>query len=67
MTILSDSLTTRHKWLIFAALGSGIFLDSMEGSIVVVILPSLVRELTADFTIVQWVVLPLRSRRQPLC
>ncbi len=57
MTHLSDSLSTRQRWLIFAAVCSGIFLDSKEGSIVVVILPALVNELQVDFTLVQWVVL----------
>ncbi len=57
MTLLSDALTTRRRWLIFAAICSGIFLDSKEGSIVVVILPDLVNELQVDFTLVQWVVL----------
>ena len=57
MTTLSEALTPRHRWLIFAAICSGIFLDSKEGAIVVVILPALVNELQADFTLVQWVVL----------
>ena len=57
MTNLSDTLTTRQRWLIFAAICSGIFLDSKEGSIVVVILPALVNELQVNFTLVQWVVL----------
>ncbi len=57
MTNLSDTLTVRQRWLIFTAICSGIFLDSKEGSIVVVILPALVRDLQVDFTIVQWVVL----------
>ncbi len=57
MTHLSDVLSTRQRWLVFAAICSGIFLDSKEGSIVVVILPALVNELQVDFTLVQWVVL----------
>ncbi len=57
MTRLSDTLTSRHRWLIFAALGSGVFLDSLEISIVAVILPTLVTELQVGFALVQWVVL----------
>ena len=57
MTNLADTLTARQRWLIFTAICSGIFLDSKEGSIVVVILPALVRDLQVDFTLVQWVVL----------
>ena len=57
MTRLSDTLTSRHRWLIFAALGSGVFLDSLEISIVAVILPTLVSELQVGFALVQWVVL----------
>ena len=57
MTRLSDTLTPRRRWLIFAALGSGVFLDSLEISIVAVILPTLVSEFQVGFTLVQWVVL----------
>ena len=57
MTNLADTLTPRHRWLIFAALGTGVFLDSMEISIVAVILPTLVTELQVGFALVQWVVL----------
>lgn len=57
MTNLSDTLSPRRRWLVFAAICSGIFLDSKEGTIVVSILPALVNELQADFTLVQWVVL----------
>ena len=57
MTNLADTLTPRQRWLVFAAICSGIFLDSKEGTIVLVILPALVNELQADFTLVQWVVL----------
>ncbi len=57
MTNLADTLTPRHRWLIFGALGTGVFVDSLEISIVAVILPTLVTELQVSFTLVQWVVL----------
>lgn len=57
MTNIADTLTPRQRWLVFAAICSGIFLDSKEATIVLVILPALVDELQADFTLVQWVVL----------
>ncbi|MCY3901004.1 MAG: MFS transporter [Caldilineaceae bacterium] len=57
MTNLADTLTPRQRWLIFGALGTGVFVDSLEISIVAVILPTLVTELQVGFTLVQWVVL----------
>ena len=45
------------KWLIFAALGSGVFLASFNIGIANVILPTLVVEFNVDFALVQWVLL----------
>jgi len=39
------------------AVGTGIFLSTIDGSIVNIALPTLVRELATDFATVQWVVL----------
>jgi EmrB/QacA subfamily drug resistance transporter len=47
----------RLKWHIMAAVGVGVFLATVDGSIVNVSLPTLVRSLKTDFSIVQWVVL----------
>ncbi len=46
-----------RKWLVFAAVGMGVFLATIDGSIVNVALPTLVRELDTTFATVQWVVL----------
>ncbi|HMR65058.1 MAG TPA: MFS transporter, partial [Anaerolineae bacterium] len=46
-----------RKWYIMAAVSMSIFLATIDGSIVNVALPTLVRELQADFATVQWVVL----------
>lgn len=46
-----------RKWLIFAALGSGIFLASFDGGAVRAVLPALVTEFQVDFAVIQWVVL----------
>jgi len=46
-----------RKWYVMAAVAMGVFLATIDGSIVNVALPTLVRELNADFTSVQWVVL----------
>jgi EmrB/QacA subfamily drug resistance transporter len=48
---------TNRKWLILTAVGMGIFLATIDGSIVNVALPTLVNELGTDFTTIQWVVL----------
>ena len=53
----ADQRIVERKWLIFAALGSGIFLASFDGGVVRVALPALVTEFDVDFALVQWVVL----------
>lgn len=47
----------RRKWLVLAAIAMGIFLGTIDGSIVNASLPTLVTELDASFATVQWVVL----------
>ena len=46
-----------RKWYIMAAVGMGIFLSTIDGSIVNVALPTLTRYFGATFATVQWVVL----------
>jgi EmrB/QacA subfamily drug resistance transporter len=46
-----------RKWYVMAAVAAGIFLATIDGSIVNVALPTLVAELGTDFAAVQWVVL----------
>ena len=46
-----------RKWYVMAAVAMGIFLATIDGSIVNVALPTLTRQLGADFPTVQWVVL----------
>ena len=46
-----------RKWHVMVAVAMGIFLATIDGSIVNLALPTLVRELGADFATVQWVVL----------
>lgn len=46
-----------RKWYVMAAVAMSIFLGTIDGSIVNVALPTLVRELDTDFATVQWVVL----------
>lgn len=46
-----------RKWFVFGAIAMGIFLGTIDGSIVNAALPTLVAELDASFTAVQWVVL----------
>ncbi len=44
-----------RKWLVMAAVGMGIFLGTIDGSIINVALPTLARNLNTEFAIVQWV------------
>ena len=46
-----------RKWHVMAAVAMGIFLSTIDGSIIIVALPTLVRELNSDFPVIQWVVL----------
>ena len=46
-----------HKWYVMAAVSMGTLMATIDGSIVNVALPTLVRELNTDFATVQWVVL----------
>jgi len=46
-----------RKWFVMAAVAMGIFLATIDGSIVNIALPTLVSELNATFVTVQWVVL----------
>src|SRR5690606_5395867 len=46
-----------RKWFVMLAVSLGVFLATIDGSIVNVALPTLVRELNTDFATVQWVVL----------
>jgi len=47
----------RRKWYVMAAVAMSIFLATIDGSIVNITLPTLVRELQTNFTTIQWVVL----------
>ncbi|MFQ5612290.1 MAG: DHA2 family efflux MFS transporter permease subunit [Anaerolineae bacterium] len=46
-----------RKWYVMAAVAVSIFLATVDGSIVNVALPTLVRDLKTDFPTVQWVIL----------
>jgi EmrB/QacA subfamily drug resistance transporter len=46
-----------RKWHAMAAVGTGVFLATVDGSIINVSLPTLVRALNTEFAVVQWVVL----------
>ena len=47
----------RRKWHAITAVGAGVFLATVDGSIINVSLPTLVRSLDTEFAVVQWVVL----------
>jgi EmrB/QacA subfamily drug resistance transporter len=52
-----ESVDYSRKWYVMAAVAMSVFLATIDGSIVNVALPTLVRELNTDFPTVQWVVL----------
>ncbi len=47
----------QHKWFVLLAVGMGVFLATLDGSIVNISLPAMVTSLDTTFTIIQWVVL----------
>lgn len=46
-----------NKWKVLGAVGTGVFLATVDGSIVNVSLPTMVTSLQTSFTLIQWVVL----------
>ena len=52
-----QSVDYQRKWYVMAAVAMGIFISTIDGSIVNVALPTLVHSFNTDFAIVQWVVL----------
>jgi EmrB/QacA subfamily drug resistance transporter len=55
--ISTSEVDYSRKWFVMAAVATGIFLATIDGSIVNIALPTLVRDLGTDFATVQWVVL----------
>lgn len=53
----SQGVEYRVKWLVMAAVGMGIFLATIDGSIVNIALPTLGSAFDANFATLQWVVL----------
>lgn len=53
----TSKIDYRYKWLVMAAVGMGIFLGTIDGSIVNITLPTMVREFNTSFAAIQWVVL----------
>ena len=53
----TNEINYDYKWYVMASVAMSIFLATIDGSIVNVALPTLVRELQSDFPTVQWVVL----------
>lgn len=52
-----QSVDYSRKWYVMAAVAMGLFLATIDGSIVNVALPTLVSAFGADLTVVEWVVL----------
>lgn len=53
----TDPTSYRHKWWIIVAVSLTLFLGTVDGTIVNVALPTLVREFNTNFPTIQWVVL----------
>lgn len=57
MKTTSPKVDYSKKWLVLSSVSMGIFLATIDGSIVNVSLPTLVHAFETDFALVQWVVL----------
>ena len=57
MNVNEKTIDYSRKWYVMAAVAMGIFLSTIDGTIINVALPTLVRDLNADFPTVQWVML----------
>ncbi len=57
MTLAPTFIDYTKKWYVMAAVGMGVFLATIDGSIVNIALPTLVEDFGAEFSTVQWVVL----------
>jgi EmrB/QacA subfamily drug resistance transporter len=54
---MEGNIDYSRKWLVMTAVAAGTLLTTIDGNIVNVALPTLVRELQTNFAIVQWVIL----------
>lgn len=52
----NSSYSKTNKWLIFSFVAIGVFMSTLDGSIVNIALPSIMKDLSADFSIIGWVV-----------
>jgi len=57
MTASPQKVDFSKKWYVLSAVGMGVFLATIDGSIVNISLPTLVSSFQTDFALVQWVVL----------
>ena len=57
MTASPPKVDFSKKWYVLSAVGMGVFLATIDGSIVNISLPTLVSSFQTDFALVQWVVL----------
>ena len=52
-----EAIDYSRKWKVMIAVGMGMFLGTIDGSIVNVALPTFVKDLQTNFNVVQWVIL----------
>ncbi len=55
--VADPGIDYRKKWYVMAAVAMGVFLSTIDGSIVNIALPTLVKELGQSLAVVEWVVL----------
>lgn len=53
----NKAFSTPNKWLIFAFVAVGVFMSTLDGSIVNIALPTMMKDLSADFSVISWVIM----------
>jgi len=54
---MNDGIDYKNKWRILFSVGMGVFLATIDASIVNIALPTLVKSFNTKFAVVQWVAL----------
>lgn len=54
---MENSRHTDPKWLIFALVGIGVFMSTLDGSIVNVALPTIMADLDSEMAVIEWVMM----------
>ena len=55
--LLEKSETKKNKWLVFIVVAVGVFMSTLDGSIVNIALPTIMKDLSASLLTIEWVMM----------